>query len=172
MQSLASEDVIVLRSNALNPELSDKSKGTQLIITPGRSFSMVGNNSYLGYKNIDLNGVSEIEISAQAATRVGATGGVFEIRLDSPTGTLLGTSEKIEPREMRMGPPPAAPAGTPAAGTPAAPPARPNMNSKLKVAIPANSGQHDVYLVFKNSTAKDTQIIMSLSGNIEFKTSE
>jgi cytochrome c len=182
MQSLASEDVIVLRNNALNPELADKSKGTQLIITPGRSFSMVGNNSYIAYKNIDLNGVSEIELSAQAATRVGATGGVFEVRLDSPTGTLLGTSDKIEPREMRMGPPPAATpaanstttapaAGTPAA-TPAAPPARPNMNSKLKVAIPANSGQHDVYLVFKNNTAKDTQIIMSLSGNVEFKTSE
>lgn len=181
MQPLASEDVIVLRSNALNPELADKSKGTQLIITPGRSFSMVGNNSYIGYKNIDLNGISEIEITAQAATRVGATGGVFEVRLDSPTGTLIGTSDKIEPREMRMGPPPAAPATNAAAGTPAAPangaapatpPARPNMNSKLKVAIPANSGQHDVYLVFKNSTAKDTQIIMSLSGNVEFKSAE
>jgi cytochrome c len=44
-------------------------------------------------------------------------------------------------------------------------------NTKLKVAIPANLGQHDVYLVFKNDKVKETQIVMSLSG-IEFKSSE
>ena len=111
---------------------------------------------------------------------MGAAGGVIELHLDSPTGALIATSDKIEPREMRMGPPPAAAttsAATPAAGTPtvgtppAASPARPNMNSKLKVSIPPNAGQHDVYLVFRNEKAKDTQIVMAVSA-IEFKASE
>jgi cytochrome c len=188
MKSLSTEDVVVLKNPILNPEFADKSKGTQLVITPGRSFSMVGDKSYLAYTNVDLTGISEIEITAQAQTRVGAAGGVFELRIDSPTGALIGTSDKIEPREMRMGsgaatPPPATPAqsgasaptkGTPAPGMPATaatPPARPNMNSKLKVNVPQNAGQHDVYLVFRNDKAKDTQIVMAVSA-IEFKASE
>ena len=175
MKSLATEDLIVLRNATLNPEMADKSKGTQLMITPARAFSMIGNDSYLGYSNIDLNGISEIEISAQAQTRVGASGGIFEVRLDSPTGKLIGQSDRIEAKEMRMGPPAATTSanGQPAKPAPAPDPAaRRNMgSSKLKVAIPANSGQHDVYFVFKNDKAKDTQVVMSLSG-IEFKSNE
>ena len=83
---------------------------------------------------------------------------------------------------MRMGsaaaPPQAAPAqtaaSTSATGTPApaaTPPARPNMNNKLKVNVPQNAGQHDVYLVFRNDKAKDTQIVMAVSA-IEFKAGE
>jgi cytochrome c len=131
-----------------------------------RSFAMVGNNAYLAYNNVDLTDISEIEIAGQAQTRVGASGGVVEVRIDSPTGTVIGTSEKIEPQEVRFGPPPAAPAGSAA---PAAPQRRPP--SKFKIAVPANSGQHDVYFVFKNDKAKDSQIIMSLSA-IEFKSGE
>jgi cytochrome c len=87
---------------------------------------------------------------------------------------LIATTDKIEPREMRMGSGAAAPpaaASTPATGVPstgtpapaATPPARPNMNSKLKVNVPQNVGQHDVYLVFRNDKAKDTQIVMAFS---------
>jgi cytochrome c len=178
MKSLASEDILVLRSPSLNPELADISKGTNLVITPGRSFSMVGNNSYLGYKNIDLMGISEVELTVSAQTRVGAAGGLIELHAGSPTGTLIGKTDKIEPTEMRMGPPPAA-TPAPAAGaqtgapapTPATPPVRRQGGTKLKIAIPENAGQQDVYLVFKNENAKDTQIIMAVSG-IEFKSIE
>jgi cytochrome c len=153
MKSLASEDLVVLRNAKLNPEIADKSKGTQLMITPMRSFSLVGNNAYLGYKNIDLNEISHVELSAQAQTRVGASGGFVELRLDSPTGTLLGKSETIEPP-------------APAQQQPFRPSA-----TVLKINVPANTGQHDVYFVFKNDKAKDSQIVMSLSA-IEFKSTE
>jgi cytochrome c len=170
MKSLATEDLIVLRNTKLNPEVADKSKGTQLTITPMRSFSMVGNNSYLGYNNIDLTNITEIEIAGQAQTRVGASGGIIEVRLDTPTGTLIGKSESIEPQEARFGPPPTTTASsTNAPAAPAAPQRRPV--SRYKIAIPANAGQHDVYFVFKNDKAKDSQIIMSVSA-IEFKTNE
>ncbi len=177
MKSLASEDLIVLRSAKLNPEISDKSKGTRLMITPMRSFSMVGNNAYLAYNNIDLTDINEIEISGQAQTRVGASGGIVEIRLDSPTGTLIGTSDKIEPQEVRFGSPlvvattaqPTNGTAAPVQPAPAPPQRRPV--SKFKIAIPANSGQHDLYLVFKNDKTKAEQIIMSVSA-IEFKSNE
>ena len=169
MKSLATEDLIVLRNAKLNPEISDKSKGTQLTITPRRSFSMVGSNAYLAYNNIDLNEINEIEISGQAQTRVGASGGIIEIRLDSPSGALLGTSEKVESQEARFNPPPAQPLNGTGVPAPAAPQRRPD--SKFKIAIPPNSGQHDVYLVFKNDKTKDSQIIMSVSA-IEFKSSD
>jgi cytochrome c len=177
MKSLATEDILVLRNPVLNPELADVSKSTNLVMTPGRSFSMVGNDSYLGYNNIDLNGISEIELSVSAQTRVGAAGGFVELHSGSPTGNLIGKTEKIEPTEMRMGPPPAA-TPAPATGTnttttavtPPPAPRRPG-GSKLKIAIPANTGQQDIYLVFKSEKAKDIQILMSVSG-IEFKSIE
>jgi cytochrome c len=175
MKSLATEDILVLRHPSLNPELADVSKGTNLVITPGRSFSMIGNNSYMGYKNIDLTGIGEIEVSASAQTRVGASGGVIELHSGSVDGPLIGKSDKIEAIEFRPGPPPATtPAPATAGGAPAVtPPPAPRRQggSKLKIAIPANSGQADLYFVFKNDAAKEKQIIMSLT-NIEFKSIE
>ncbi len=174
MKSLATEDILVLRNPILNPELADVSKGTNLVITPGRSFSMIGNNSYLGYKNIDLSNISEIEVSASAQTRVGAAGGVIELRKGAIDGPIIGTSDKIVPQDFRQGPPPAA--ATPTPGTTATatpPPAQPRRQggSKLKIAIPANTGQSDIYFVFKNEEAKEKQNIMSVSA-IEFKSGE
>lgn len=172
MKSLASEDILVLRNPTLNPEYADISKGTNLVITPGRSFSMIGNNSYLAYKNIDLTGISEVEITGNAQARVGASGGIIELRKGSIDGPLLGTSEKIVPQEMRQGPPPAATPASAAgatATTPSAPaPRRQQAGSKVKIAIPSNSGQSDLYFVFKNNEAKEKQNIMSVSA-IEFK---
>lgn len=176
MKSLATEDVLVLRNNVLSPEIADFSKSTQYLTSSSRTFYAIGDGSYIGYKNIDLTNINEVELTAQAMTRVGAAGGVVEVRLDSPTGTILGTTDKIEPKEMRMGPPPAAAA--PAAGataTPpaAAPPANPEQRrmmgaTKLKVNVPADAGQHDIYFVFKNDKAKSTQIVMQIL-TIEFK---
>jgi cytochrome c len=172
MKSLATEDILVLRYPVLNPEFADVSKSTNLVMTPGRTFSMVGNDAYLGYKNVDLNGIGEIELSVSAQTRVGAAGGVIELHAGSPTGTLIGKTDKIEPVEMRMGPPPAA-TPSPAGSSTPAPASAPRRQggSKLKIAIPANTGQQDIYFVFKNEKAKDIQILMAVSG-IEFKFSE
>ncbi len=173
-KSLASEDILVLRNPILNPELADISKGTNLVITPGRTFSMVGNEAYLGYKNIDLSGISEIEISANAQTRVGASGGFIELRTGSVTGSIVGKSESITPQEFRQGPPPAAaPASTASAGSAPAPTPAPRRQggSKLKIAIPANIGQQDLYFVFKNEKATPSQIVMSVA-TIEFKSIE
>jgi cytochrome c len=171
-KSLATEDILVLRNPVLNPELADLSKGTNLVITPGRTFSMVGNNSYLGYKNIDLNGISAVEFSATAQTRVGAAGGSIELRAGSPTGALIGQTEFLAASEFRRPQQQAAPSTPPAGGQAApTPPAQRPVAPKLKIPVPANSGQQDIYFVFKSEKATDNQIVMSLSA-IEFKAGE
>jgi cytochrome c len=114
----------------------------------------LGDGAYFAFEKIDLTGISAIELNAQAQTRVGATGGIIEVRLDSPTGTLLGKSENVEPREVRFGPP------QPNQPRPATPP-------KPKITIPSNSGQHDLYFVFKSDKVKPNQIMMSVS-SVEF----
>jgi cytochrome c len=152
MQSLATEDVLVLRGTTLSPEFADEAKSTQFLTSLGKAYNMIGNEAYFAFKNIDLSGISEIEFAASAATRVGATGGVIELRTGSPTGPLLASSENLKPAEMRMGPPqPNAPRPT-----------------KPKMTIPANAGQHDLYFVVKNKEAKDNQIVMSIN-SLEFK---
>lgn len=176
LSPLMSENILHLRNPSLDPAKAEKSKGTQLLITPSKSFNLIGNDSYIGYTQLDLTGIKQIEVLAQATTRVGASGGVVEIRLGSPTGKLIGKTSPVEVKDPSFGPPPAAPAaGAPAAGTPAAnaqrtqgqaatdPAARARRGAQQAVAkIEATEGVHDVYFVFKNPNAQPNQIVMSV----------
>ncbi|WP_337043238.1 PQQ-dependent sugar dehydrogenase [Emticicia sp. 17c] len=181
MPALSSEQVIVLRHPFLDPELANKAKGTQKVMTPSKSFFMVGSDSYIAYDKIDLTNIEQIEFYVQATTRVGAAGGVIEIHLDSPTGTLIGKTDMIEVKEPAPFRAPAAtpPANNANAGTqpkPATAPAMPDMNAMMrrgatKAAVNiSSSGAHDIYFVFKNDKAIPTQILMQVIG-IEFKSS-
>lgn len=146
--ALMGEQTVYLRNPGVNPEKADVSKGTQLFTTPGRSFYMTGNDSYLGYKNIDLTGIAQIELGASAMSRVGAAGGTVEIRLDSPTGAVIGQSPAIEVRNQ-----------TPGGGGGQAR----RIPPRVQVSLTPTSGQHDVYLVFKNPSAKSDQILMQVN---------
>jgi len=117
MAPVQSEKWLFLRHPALNVEKADVSKGIMQLITPGRSTNMVGQNPYLGYKDLDLTGINTIEISASAQARTNAAGGVIEIRLDSPTGTVIGKTAPIEVSQGGFGGPPPA-AATPGKGAP------------------------------------------------------
>lgn len=181
MPAMTSEETIVLRNSFLDPELADKAKGTNKVMTPSKSFFMVGSNGYLAYEKLDLTNIDQIEFLVQATTRVGAAGGYIEVHLDSPTGQLLGQTQNIEVKEPAPFRAPAAAPAAPAAGTPAATPkapatapAMPDMNAMMRrgatkapVSI-SSSGIHDVYFVFKNDKALPTQILMQVIG-IEFK---
>ena len=188
------EKWVFLRAPQLDVEKADVTKGILQLITPGRSTNMVGQNPYLGYKGLDLTGISTIDISASAQARTNAAGGVIEIHLDSPTGPVIGKTNLIEVSQGGFGGPPAAatpgkgaplgtavaasaapaaPAAAPAAGTPAtaAPaqqaPRRPAPSSQ-KVAIQATAGEHDVYFVAVNPKATEQQIVVQIQG-IEMK---
>ena len=70
VDALTGEKIIALRNPVINPEKYDQAKGTQLLTTPGRSFNIIEHNGYLGYHDLDLTGISELEIGAETSTRV------------------------------------------------------------------------------------------------------
>ncbi|WP_428655721.1 PQQ-dependent sugar dehydrogenase [Runella sp.] len=165
LSPLMTENILHLRNPSLDPAKADKSKGTQLLITPSKSFNIIGNDSYIAYNQLDLTGIKQIEILAQAATRVGAAGGTVEVRLGSPTGKLIGETNAVVVREQTFGPPPAAATNNQNAATPPAQaaPRRANQAQQAVAKIEATQGFHDVYFVFKNPKAQPNQILMSVS---------
>jgi cytochrome c len=163
-----SEEMIVLRSPEVNAAEAPIVKGAELkaLGVAGLGFSVVAYaNNHLGWKQIDLAGISQIEMNASAQKREGSVGGKIEIRLDSPTGQLIGEQQvEIAPEvdiakvmaEMESEKKNEKP------GEPAKPRnrfARPPVFVKIK----STAGKRDVYFVFKNDSAKPIQPLMSFS---------
>lgn len=173
MKPVTSESVIILRNPEVLPENADIKKGTQFTITPSKSFLALGNESYIGFKQLDLTDIGQVEILAQATSRVGAVGGAVEVRLDSPTGPLVGKTPVILvanptfPRAAAATPPGTA---TAAAGTTAPPAAATvdraamlrRMSQKLTADISPTTGMHTLYFVFTNPQAAADQVIMQV----------
>jgi len=171
LSSLTTEKIIALRNTTFNPEKADIQKGTLLTTTPNRSFSMVGNNSHLGYKSLDLTGIKQIDLLVTAQPRSGAIGGVVEVHLDSPYGKLIGQSQEVVPKEVDFRKIMAA-MNAANANKPGAPPvdraaARRMMLTQAKAILEPVEGIHDLYFVFKNSEASANQIIMQMQ-DIQF----
>jgi len=97
---------------------------------------------------VDLTGVRQVEIMANAFSNQQQPGGTIELRLDSATGPLLGTA-KIEPRQFTFG----GGGGGRRGGAPAGVP----------VAIPETNGRNDLFLVFRNEAAADAPVLMSFN---------
>ena len=176
---LSTEYLLPLRNPVLDPMNADIKKGTQLLTTPSISFSMIGDNSYLGYKLIDLTGIKQIQFLVQATPNSGAVGGTIEIHLDAPDGKLIGQTEMIvsKPFDMarmieNMGggkPKPGAKPAPAADKKPSGPPKgfdfsmlRKMMATNASAAIEPINGVHNVYFVFKNSKAGANQPLMQM----------
>lgn len=173
MKALASEKIIALRNPAINPEHYDAAKGVQLLSTPRRLFNIVEDGAWLAYKQLDLTGVSQIAINAEASLRNGAAGGIIELHLDAPDGQLIGTSEKVVPlaidlqaelqklraeweKNGQVGP-------------------RPNRQTVRALFqkdyvfdVRELSNLQNIYLVFKNAEAEEGQILVQMN-KITFK---
>jgi cytochrome c len=169
------------------PENADLKKGTQFTTTPAKTFLAVGNESYIGYKQLDLTDIGHIDILAQATTRVGAIGGLIEVRLDSPTGPVVGKTPMVKVSSptlpgaatattQRPVSATATAAGTTPASTSAAAPAGATpdraammrrMSQKVTADITPTTGMHTVYFVFTNPQAAADQVLMQ-SRSIQF----
>ena len=170
--SLTSEKIIALRNPVIDPEKADVQEGTQLLTTPRRSFNMVGDNAHLGFKKIDLSGISQIEFLAQAQPRVGATGGIIEVRLGTPDGKLIGQTELIKPKDMGYREAIAIltkqnEEKVKSGELKEVPPIDNNavgriMSTQAVAALEAVEGIHDVYFVFRNPEAKAGQILVQM----------
>ncbi len=185
------EKWVMLRNPKIDVEKADAQFGIQQLITPMRSTNMVGKNPYLMYKGIDLTDIKAIEIAASAQARTSASGGVVEIRIDSPNGPVIGKTSMIEvSNQSGFGPAPAAnpnqkgvslgtpvaaaapaspgAAGAPAGGAPAGGAPRRMGPSAQTVTIQSTKGTHDLYFVAVNPAAGEQQIVVQIS-SIEVK---
>lgn len=177
MGSLTSEKIIALRNPAFDPERSDVSKGTQLFTTPTRSFSLVGDASYLGYKNLDLTGIKQVELLVQAQPRSGAVGGIIEVHLDAPDGQLVGQTELIVPKDVdfreimrKMGGNQRRQGGGGGAASMDFNALRRMMSVAANAPLQETKGMHDVYFVFRNPKAEANTIIVQMI-EIQFQNS-
>ena len=173
LESLTSERIIALRNPYMMPEQYDDARGTQLLTTPGRIFNIVEHNAYLAYNDIDLTGISEIVIGAEASNGVNAAGGVIEIRLDSPDGQLIGATEKIVDLGLDYGAEfEKVKAAWEKGGKKGPEPnywgVRYDLKPKFTIPIKEVTGKHPLYFVFKNSDVVEGQILVEMNF-IQFK---
>ncbi|HEX7778549.1 MAG TPA: hypothetical protein VF424_04890, partial [Vicinamibacterales bacterium] len=107
--------------------------------------------SYIAFTRLDLTGIRQISLAAQAPAREGFAGGTIEIRFGSPAGAVAGQAD-VKSAQVQEGTAEAQLAAIGRARTAA-----------IAVPIPATAGFRDVYLVFRNDSAKSDQPLISLS---------
>lgn len=130
-QVLTARKVVQLRHPKVEAEDFDVSNDAKRFtvtpdMAPGIEVAMnlvlPENAQYVGYKSLDLTGINSLNLAA-LAMKPFMEGGSIELRLDSPTGEMLASTQV----EAVLG---LSPVGLP---------------------IAAQTGKHDVYLVFKTA---------------------
>ena len=142
MPAITKDKTIVLRSPSVVVASGELSEGVSKQTAPELPVEITVVNrpgASATLKQLDLTGVAAVVFSAVAPARLQAQGGKVEVRLDSPTGPLLGESELIRPTADSSAPP-----------------------SRLRTALRPTSGLHDVYLVFRGPDAKGDQFLFGL----------
>lgn len=144
--SLSGEDVLLLRYPLLGPESADIFSDEGITFTPSIArhpgFIVSGPKAYIGFEQIDLTGIRQIDIGAQTRHYnwehfIGAT---FEIRLGSPDGPLVGDPHHQIPPD----------------------------NKTAEIDASDVSGIQDVYVIFRNKDAGPEDALVAVWG-IEFK---
>jgi cytochrome c len=140
MPAITKESELVLRSPNIVVADGELSEGVSKQSVPEMPVILTIVNrpgSTVALKQTDLTGVTAIVFTAVAPAQYQAKGGKIEVRLDSPTGALLGESEMILPT------------------TDQAP-------SRLRTVLQATSGVHDLYFVFRNPDVKTDGFLFGL----------
>ena len=161
------EKLLVLRSPQVNASSAPIIKGAEV---KARGMG-VGENvipypgGYIGFRQIDLTGIKQVELNAAAQRREGSAGGTIEVRLDSPTGPSIGElTVELAPEVDMVKVMAEMEAAAKANGGKATPPPR-NPFARPPVVLPLKTteGLHDLYFVFKNEQAKPIQPLLSFS---------
>ncbi|QHS59189.1 ThuA domain-containing protein [Chitinophaga agri] len=148
LPGITSIDSITLRNPVINPTKYDIVKDATKMSFSGNSFIIpTQSGSYIGLKNIDLTGITGIDLMAMAPkAQLNAAGGIIELHMDHPDGKLLGQTPFIGD----------APGGSMFSSKPSQLPVTPT------------EGFHDIYLVFKNKDAAPGSSLMVVM-NTTFK---
>src|SRR6185503_17868101 len=136
LPGVTAEKALVLRAPRLVVASGQVEDGVQKYKGPEVPVEVtIGTRSgaYVGFRQIDLTGVSSIVFAALAPIpQLNAAGGIVEVRVDSAKGTLVGATPPVAP-DSAMGAP-----------------------KEIRAPIAA-TGVHDLYFVFRNEQAKSGQ---------------
>ena len=142
IRSASAEKAVVLRAPVVIVARGEVEDGVQKYAGPEVPVEVtIGSRSgaFVGFKRLDLTGVSAIVFTALAPVpNLNAAGGKVEVRLDSAAGVLVGETAVIQP-QAAMGPP-----------------------SQLRAALRPTAGVRAVYFVFRSETAKEGQNLFVL----------
>nr|WP_295922014.1 ThuA domain-containing protein [uncultured Dyadobacter sp.] len=133
LPALRSEQTFVLRNSVVDVHGFDVYDNVNKMSYGGNNLAIPSKSgAYMGLKQVDLNGVTAFRVMAMAPKpQLNALGGKVELRLDSPTGKIIGESEFLEPSEKMDFKPVA-------------------LELPLKSAIGTDGKPHDIYLIFVN----------------------
>ncbi|MBK7833658.1 MAG: ThuA domain-containing protein [Gemmatimonadetes bacterium] len=138
---VTTETSLLLRAPTLSlaeGELSEGAAVREVADIPGDLVAASRSGAHARIRGIDLTAVGSLLITGVALAPENAVGGTIEVRLDSPTGTLLGTTEALRPKgDKRL--------------------------DTLRLPVPPTPGVHDVYLIFRNAQAASGQLLFFLS---------
>ena len=157
LPGLTTEATTVLRSPRLGPQQAEVQHRIAAAPTRGAAGAVIPTaGSHLGYKALDLTGISRVDVTAQANARNGQVGGTIEIHLDSPTGPLIGQQDlglggRGGPTATEI-----QAAGGRGAG-------RGGAAGPVAITLKPTTGVRDLYVVFKNPQATPTQPLMTVS---------
>lgn len=124
---------LFLRHPKVQAEDFDSSKSVARRTAQGEGVDFVGdikNGSYFSFENIDLKGVQGLVIKAAARNN----GGRIEVRLNSPTGKLIGFVDvsPVSHKKWR----------------------------EITLPIESTEGVNDIFFVFKNENVKDDNLMV------------
>jgi len=149
LPSIPSEETFVLRNPKINPAKYDVFDNVNKMSFNNNDFVIPSKSgSYIGLKQIDLTGITQIDLNAMAPKeQLNAEGGMIELRMDAPNGKLLGQTEFIGDKP----------------GSTLTFSAKP-----VSLNVTPTAGVHDIYLVFQNPNAKPGALMIVF--NTDFKT--
>jgi cytochrome c len=150
LPSVRSESVLTLRNAVLDVHGFDVESDVMKMEFNGSKLLMPQKSgAYVALNDIDLNGLSSVVLFALAPeAQVNAVGGKVEVRLGSPTGTLIGESTLVKPtKELTQ---------------------TPNiLNIPIKVSSEQLSKNQNVYLVFVNKEQPDKTIMIVVRAEVK-----
>lgn len=150
MAPLTSEKIMVLKSANFPASQAEKWDGVMKYKVPEPPMDLMigsGNKSYLGFSPLDLTGIDQVVFVALAPQQsLNAAGGTVEVRIDSPTGTVIGESSLIKPAKGDI--------------------AKPDPIISIARLTPT-SGLHEVYFIYKNEKSPSGQSLFILL-NVQF----
>lgn len=153
LPSVKSEQSFALRNSKVDVHAFDDYDNIMKVSNNGINLAIASKSgAYMVLKNIDLNAISDLQLMAMAPKpQLNAAGGKVELRMDSPTGGLLGTSDLLEPSEALDFKPTILP---------------------IPFRIPEKSDTklHDIYVVFVNPKAEEHSLMIIIGA--EFKLAE